>query len=57
MMSDKIRAILESTDTIVATQDIEKAAIDSGMITMTQDAAFKVIAGLTTLSEIFRVID
>jgi type II secretory ATPase GspE/PulE/Tfp pilus assembly ATPase PilB-like protein len=56
MMSDKIRAILESTDKIVITEDIEKAAVNSGMITMTQDAAFKVIAGQTTLSEIFRVI-
>ncbi len=56
MMSDKIRSILESTDNIVTTQDIEKAAIASGMITMAQDAALKVIAGLTTLEEIFRVI-
>lgn len=39
-----------------STQDIEAAAIASGMSTMLQDGVLKVIAGETTLEEIYRVI-
>ncbi|MHB1864599.1 MAG: GspE/PulE family protein [Candidatus Saccharimonadales bacterium] len=56
LMSDQIRSILTSTSQQVTAQRIEEAAISSGMITMIQDAALKVIAGLTTLEEMFRVI-
>lgn len=38
------------------TQEIEAAAIASGMRTMLQDGILKVIAGETTLEEIYRVI-
>lgn len=38
------------------TQQIEAAAVASGMRTMLQDGVLKVIAGQTTLEEIFRVI-
>lgn len=38
------------------TQDIEAAAIKSGMRTMLQDGILKVLAGETTLEEIYRVI-
>ncbi|MCA9331470.1 type II/IV secretion system protein [Candidatus Saccharibacteria bacterium] len=37
-------------------QEIEKAAIESGMRTMLQDGILKVIAGETTLQEVYRVI-
>jgi type II secretory ATPase GspE/PulE/Tfp pilus assembly ATPase PilB-like protein len=40
----------------VSTQDIEAAAIKSGMRTMLQDGMLKVVAGETTLEEIYRVI-
>jgi type II secretory ATPase GspE/PulE/Tfp pilus assembly ATPase PilB-like protein len=56
IMSDLIRSILTAPNQTVTTRDIEQAAINSGMITMIQDAALKVIAGQTTLDEIFRVI-
>lgn len=39
-----------------STQDIEAAAIASGMCTMLQDGMLKVVAGETTLDEIYRVI-
>lgn len=39
-----------------STQDIEAAAIASGMSTMLQDGILKAIAGETTLEEIYRVI-
>lgn len=37
-------------------QEIERAAIESGMRTMLQDGILKVIAGETTLQEVYRVI-
>jgi type II secretory ATPase GspE/PulE/Tfp pilus assembly ATPase PilB-like protein len=40
----------------LTTQEIEVAARDSGMRTMLQDAMLKVIAGETTLDEVYRVI-
>jgi type II secretory ATPase GspE/PulE/Tfp pilus assembly ATPase PilB-like protein len=38
------------------TQDVESAAIRSGMRTMLQDGILKVIAGETTLEEVYRVL-
>jgi type II secretory ATPase GspE/PulE/Tfp pilus assembly ATPase PilB-like protein len=35
---------------------IEKRAIEDGMVTMQQDGILKVLAGLTTLEEIYRVV-
>lgn len=55
-MTDDIRHVLEHTDTIVSTQDLEAAAVQGGMLTMQQDGVLKAIAGLTTLEEIYRVI-
>lgn len=55
LMTGKIREILE--DGIAnSAHDIEAAAIESGMQTMLQDGVIKVIAGETTLEEIYRVI-
>jgi type II secretory ATPase GspE/PulE/Tfp pilus assembly ATPase PilB-like protein len=56
IMTDKIRTILEDPNNIVTTENIEQAAIDSGMRTMIQDAALKVINGETTTEEMFRVL-
>jgi type IV pilus assembly protein PilB len=39
-----------------ATHEIEQAAIKSGMTTMIQDGILKVIAGQTTLEEVYRVL-
>lgn len=55
-MTGAIRELLERPSTILSTQAIEAAAIKSGMKTMLQDAILKVIAGETTLDEIFRVV-
>jgi type II secretory ATPase GspE/PulE/Tfp pilus assembly ATPase PilB-like protein len=55
-MSGEIRRLLEQTHTVLSAQDIEEAAIKSGMTTMLQDAMLKVIAGKTTLEEIYRVV-
>jgi type II secretory ATPase GspE/PulE/Tfp pilus assembly ATPase PilB-like protein len=55
-MSGRIRSLLEQGQSILSTQQIEEAAIASGMSTMLQDAILKVIAGQTTLDEVFRVV-
>ena len=41
----------------VAEHDIEQSAINSGMVTMVQDGILKALDGLTSLDEVFRVID
>lgn len=55
-MNGEIRRLLEQTHTVLSAQDIEEAAIKSGMRTMLQDGILKVIAGQTTLDEVYRVI-
>lgn len=55
MMTGKIGELL-ARGKHSSTQDIEAAAIASGMRTMLQDGILKVIAGETTLEEVYRVI-
>jgi type II secretory ATPase GspE/PulE/Tfp pilus assembly ATPase PilB-like protein len=56
MMTGGVRALLESGKAVISTPDIEEAAIQSGMRTMLQDGMLKVVAGMTTLEEVFRVV-
>jgi type II secretory ATPase GspE/PulE/Tfp pilus assembly ATPase PilB-like protein len=55
-MSEPIRRLLEDPNVIVTTQTIEEAASHSGMRTMLQDGMLKVLAGQTTLEELYRVV-
>lgn len=55
-MSDELRKILENPNVSVTTQTLEEAATKSGMLTMLQDGMLKVIAGETTLEELYRVV-
>lgn len=55
-MSEAIRSVLEGSKGVVSTHLIEEAASHSGMITMLQDGMLKVIAGQTTLDELYRVV-
>lgn len=55
-MTGEIRDLLETSTGVVPSQVIEAAAVRSGMRTMLQDAMLYVIAGYTTLDEVFRVI-
>lgn len=55
-MTGDMRALLERPDQIISTQTIEAAASKSGMRTMLEDAILKVVAGETTLDEVFRVV-
>ena len=56
VMTAEIRKLLEVHDHVLSMQEIEEAAIKSGMRTMLQDAMLHVVAGRTTLEEIFRVV-
>lgn len=55
-MVGEVRSLLEQGKLGLTTQEIEAAATHAGMRTMLQDAMLKVIAGQTTLDEIYRVI-
>lgn len=55
LMTGEIAKLMQSGKA-ATTQEIEAAAIKSGMRTMLQDGMLKVIAGETTLEEIYRVI-
>jgi type II secretory ATPase GspE/PulE/Tfp pilus assembly ATPase PilB-like protein len=55
LMIGKVAEIL-SNGSHPTTQQIEAAAVESGMRTMLQDGMLKVVAGETTLEEVYRVI-
>lgn len=55
-MDEALRKLLENPDSNISTQTIEAAASASGMITMLQDGMLKVVAGQTTLEELYRVL-
>lgn len=54
-MTGAIRQLLENGGQPSA-QEIEKAAIESGMLTMLQDGILKALAGETSLEEVLRVV-
>jgi type IV pilus assembly protein PilB len=56
LMSGEIRNLLEHGGKVISAQSIEEAAIKSGMRTMLQDGILKVVAGETTLEEVYRVV-
>ena len=55
-MNAELRTLLESGNMSLSAQQIEEAAVKSGMRTMLQDAMLRVVAGETTLEEVYRVI-
>ena len=55
IISDSMRQILQANSK-ASTQDIEKAAVQSGMTTMLQDGILKAIRGETTIEEVYRVV-
>jgi type II secretory ATPase GspE/PulE/Tfp pilus assembly ATPase PilB-like protein len=57
LMTNGIRTMLETgAGQVISAQHIEVTAVADGMITMLQNGALKVIAGETTLEEVFRVV-
>jgi type II secretory ATPase GspE/PulE/Tfp pilus assembly ATPase PilB-like protein len=55
-MDAALRELLENPKSQVSAQTIEEAASRSGMRTMLQDGMLKVIAGETTMDELYRVV-
>ncbi len=55
IMTGEIRQLLERGG-VVSAQQIEEAAIQSGMRTILQDGMLKVCSGETTIEEVYRVI-
>jgi type II secretory ATPase GspE/PulE/Tfp pilus assembly ATPase PilB-like protein len=55
-MSGEIKTLMETHATVLSAQAIEAAASASGMRTILQDAVLQVVAGKTTLDEVFRVV-
>lgn len=55
LMSGEVGKLLEH-EKALSTQEIEAAAVRSGMRTIFQDGILQVIAGKTTMSELYRVI-
>jgi type II secretory ATPase GspE/PulE/Tfp pilus assembly ATPase PilB-like protein len=55
-MTDSVRIVLEDIKTVVTAPELEKKAVSDGMLTMLQDGMLKVVAGQTTLEELFRVV-
>lgn len=56
LMTGPMRHLLEQKNDVLSAQEIEAAAIKSGMRTMLQDGILKVVAGETTLEEVYRVV-
>ena len=56
LMSERVRYVITKPAGVVSTAEIEAAAVQDGMVTMLQDAMLKVIAGQTTLNEVYRVL-
>jgi type II secretory ATPase GspE/PulE/Tfp pilus assembly ATPase PilB-like protein len=56
LMTGEIRTLLETASGVLSAQEIETAAVKSGMRTMIQDGVIKVCEGQTTLEEVYRVV-
>jgi type II secretory ATPase GspE/PulE/Tfp pilus assembly ATPase PilB-like protein len=55
-MTGPLLQVLENPNSVITTKVLEEAARQSGMRTILQDGMLKVLAGETTLEELYRVI-
>ncbi len=55
-MTPGIQQLLKLPPNQITTEMLEQKAIEEGMLTMLQDGILKVIAGITTLEEVYRVV-
>lgn len=55
-MTPNVKALLENPKEVKSAQAIEAAAVSDGMLTMEQKGILHVIAGETTLEEVYRVV-
>lgn len=57
IMTPGVQALLKLTPNQLTTEMLQQKAVEEGMVTMLQDGILKAIAGLTTIEEIYRVVD
>jgi general secretion pathway protein E len=55
-MTSGVQAILRLPANQVSTEMLQAKAVEEGMRTMLQDGVLKVIAGLTSIEEVYRVV-
>lgn len=56
VMTDPLRELLMRPASEISTQKIEDTAVNAGMLTMLHSAIYKLVAGETTVEEVFRVL-
>jgi type II secretory ATPase GspE/PulE/Tfp pilus assembly ATPase PilB-like protein len=56
LMTPGVQQLLRLPPNEITTTMLEQKAREDGMLTMLQDGMLKVIAGKTTLEEVFRVV-
>lgn len=56
VMTDRLRLLLQKPPAEISAQIIEQTAVADGMLTMLHNAIYKLIAGETTVEEVFRVL-
>lgn len=55
-MSEELQKLLRQPSTQISTTALEEAAVRGGMVTMLQNGILRVLAGETTLEEVYRVV-
>ena len=56
-MTSGVREILKKNPSEITTEVLQAKAIEDGMITLLQDGILKACAGITSLEEVYRVVD
>ena len=56
-MTPGVREILKRPESEITTEVLQTKAIEDGMITLLQDGILKACAGLTSIEEVYRVVD
>ncbi len=57
VMTPGVQRLLKLPPNVITTEDLQKQAVTEGMRTMLQDGILKAIAGLTSIEEVYRVVD
>lgn len=57
IMTPKVVSLLKLPLNEISTEQLQQTAVEEGMSTMLQDGVLKALAGLTTIEEIYRVVD
>jgi type II secretory ATPase GspE/PulE/Tfp pilus assembly ATPase PilB-like protein len=56
-LTPNVQNLIKQSGARLSVDELEQAAHQEGMVTMTQDGVLKALAGQTTLEEVYRVVD